>query len=51
VPGFWTTICDSDVKYERGGATVGVLTLNSDDDYDLGEHLLREGAPAPVPMR
>jgi 3-phenylpropionate/trans-cinnamate dioxygenase ferredoxin reductase component len=74
VPGFWTTIGDSDVKYhawgdgyessrllqrddgftvwyERGGATVGVLTLNSDDDYDLGERLVKEGAPAPVPMR
>ncbi len=74
VPGFWTTIGDSDVKYhawgdgyessrllqrddgftvwyERGGATVGVLTLNSDDDYELGERLVKEGAPAPVPMR
>ena len=74
VPGFWTTIGDSEVKYhawgdgyessrllqrddgftvwyERGGATVGVLTLNSDDDYDLGERLVKEGAPAPVPMR
>ena len=74
VPGFWTTIGDSDVKYhawgdgyessrllqrddgftvwyERDGATVGVLTLNADDDYDLGERLVKEGAPAPVPTR
>ena len=74
VPGFWTTIGDSDVKYhawgdgyqdsrmlhrddgftvwyESGGATVGVLTLNADDDYGLGERLIKEGAPAPVPMR
>ena len=39
------------VWYERGGATVGVLTLNSDHDYELGERLVREGAPAQVPMR
>ena len=74
VPGFWTTIGDSDVKYhawgdgyqdsrmlhrddgftvwyESGGATVGVLTLDADDDYDLGERLIKDGAPAPVPMR
>jgi len=74
VPGFWTTIGDSDVKYhawgdgyessrllqrddgftvwyERDGATVGVLTLNADDDYDLGERLVKEGAPAPAPTR
>ena len=71
VPGFWTTIGDSDVKYhawgdgydssrlllhkdgftvwyERDGAAVGVLTLNADDDYDLGERLVKQGAPAPV---
>jgi len=71
VPGFWTSIGDSDVKYhawgdgyqssrmllhddgftvwyERDGATVGVLTLNADDDYDLGERLVKEGRPAPV---
>ncbi len=74
VPGFWTSIGDSDVKYhswgdgyetsrlllhddgftvwyERAGVTVGVLTLNGDDDYDLGERLIKEGSPAPVPMR
>ena len=39
------------VWYESGGATVGVLTLNADDDYDLGERLIKDGAPAPVPMR
>lgn len=73
VPGFWTTIGDSDVKYhawgdgyqtsrlllhddgftvwyERDGAAVGVLTLNADVDYDLGERLVAEGRPAPVPM-
>ena len=36
------------VWYERDGAAVGVLTLNADDDYDLGERLIKEGAPAPV---
>jgi NADPH-dependent 2,4-dienoyl-CoA reductase/sulfur reductase-like enzyme len=73
VPGFWTTIGDSDVKYhawgdghetsrllrsedgftvwyERDGAAVGVLTLNADEDYELGERLIRDGSPAPVPM-
>ena len=39
------------VWYERDGATVGVLTLNADDDYDLGERLIKDGAPPPVPMR
>jgi NADPH-dependent 2,4-dienoyl-CoA reductase/sulfur reductase-like enzyme len=39
------------VWYESGDATVGVLTYNSDDDYDLGERLITEGRPAPVPMR
>jgi 3-phenylpropionate/trans-cinnamate dioxygenase ferredoxin reductase component len=74
VPGFWTSIGDSDVKYhswgagydssrllrhddgftvwyERARVTVGVLTLNADDDYDLGERLIKEGSPAPVGMR
>jgi 3-phenylpropionate/trans-cinnamate dioxygenase ferredoxin reductase subunit len=74
VPGFWTSIGDSDVKYhswgdgyessrlllhddgftvwyERAGVTVGVLTLNADDDYDLGERLIKEASPAPVEMR
>lgn len=73
VPGFWTTIGDSDLKYhawgdgyqssrlllhddgftvwyERDGAAVGVLTLNADVDYDLGERLVQEGRAAPVPM-
>jgi len=73
VPGFWTTIGDSDLKYHawgdghdssrllhrddgfavwyvRDGTTVGVLTLNADDDYDLGERLIKEGSPPPVPM-
>jgi NADPH-dependent 2,4-dienoyl-CoA reductase/sulfur reductase-like enzyme len=39
------------VWYERGGVTVGVLTLNADDDYDLGERLIKEGSPAPVGTR
>ena len=30
------------VWYERAGVTVGVLTLNADDDYDLGERLIKE---------
>jgi 3-phenylpropionate/trans-cinnamate dioxygenase ferredoxin reductase subunit len=74
VPGFWTTIGDSDVKYhawgdgyernrqiihdggftiwyESNGATVGVLTLNADDDYDLGEQLIKQGDAPPVPIR
>jgi 3-phenylpropionate/trans-cinnamate dioxygenase ferredoxin reductase component len=38
------------VWYDNNGATVGVLTLNADDDYDLGERLIKDGAPAPVPM-
>jgi NADPH-dependent 2,4-dienoyl-CoA reductase/sulfur reductase-like enzyme len=36
--------------YESGNAVVGVLTYNADDDYDLGERLIAEGRPAPVPM-
>lgn len=74
VPGFWTTIGDSDVKYhawgdgyessrllhhdggftvwyERDGSAVGVLTFNADDDYDLGERLVKEGSPAPIPTQ
>ncbi len=38
------------VWYDRDGATVGVLTLNADEDYNLGERLVKEGAPTPVPM-
>lgn len=71
VPGFWSTIGDTAVKYhawgdgydasrvvdhddgftvwyEAGGKTVGVLTCNADDDYDLGEGLIADGRPAPV---
>jgi 3-phenylpropionate/trans-cinnamate dioxygenase ferredoxin reductase subunit len=36
--------------YESGNAVVGVLTYNADDDCDLGERLIAEGRPAPVPM-
>ncbi|BDX34432.1 pyridine nucleotide-disulfide oxidoreductase [Mycobacterium antarcticum] len=36
------------VWYEAGGAAVGVLTYNADDDYDLGETLIAAGRPAPV---
>ncbi|MBW0019934.1 MAG: FAD-dependent oxidoreductase [Mycobacterium sp.] len=39
------------VWYEAGGAVVGVLTCNSDDNYELGERLIAEGKPAPVPMQ
>jgi NADPH-dependent 2,4-dienoyl-CoA reductase/sulfur reductase-like enzyme len=39
------------VWYESGNAVVGVLTHNADDDYDLGERLILEGRPAPVPMQ
>jgi NAD(P)H-nitrite reductase large subunit len=71
VPGFWTTIGDTTLKYhawgdgyehsrmfdnedgftiwyEAHGVTVGVLTCNSDDDYDLGERLIADHRPAPV---
>lgn len=36
------------VWYESGDATVGVLTYNADDDYDLGERLIAEGRPCPT---
>jgi NADPH-dependent 2,4-dienoyl-CoA reductase/sulfur reductase-like enzyme len=39
------------VWYEADDAVVGVLTHNADDDYDLGERLIAEQRPAPVPMR
>ena len=39
------------VWYESGGTVVGVLTHNADDDYDLGEQLIAERRPAPVPMQ
>jgi 3-phenylpropionate/trans-cinnamate dioxygenase ferredoxin reductase subunit len=38
------------VWYESGDVTVGVLTYNADDDYDLGERLIAERRPCPVPM-
>ena len=39
------------VWYETDDAVVGVLTHNADDDYDLGERLIAERRPAPVPMQ
>jgi 3-phenylpropionate/trans-cinnamate dioxygenase ferredoxin reductase component len=39
------------VWYESGEAVVGILTYNADDDYDLGEGLIAERRPAPVPMQ
>ena len=39
------------VWYEADDAVVGVLTHNADDDYDLGERLIAERRPAPVPMQ
>jgi 3-phenylpropionate/trans-cinnamate dioxygenase ferredoxin reductase component len=39
------------VWYEADGAVVGVLTHNADDDYDLGQRLIAEQRPAPVPMQ
>ncbi|MDT5095531.1 MAG: 3-phenylpropionate/trans-cinnamate dioxygenase ferredoxin reductase component [Mycobacterium sp.] len=71
VPGFWSTIGDTTIKYhawgdgyqysrliqrdngftvwyESDGAAVGVLTCNTDEDYDLGEHLISERKPAPL---
>ena len=47
-------LSDSDgftVWYETDDAVVGVLTHNADDDYDLGERLIAERRPAPVPMQ
>jgi 3-phenylpropionate/trans-cinnamate dioxygenase ferredoxin reductase subunit len=35
------------VWYTRGGAAVGVLTYERDDDYDRGRELVRAGAEAP----
>jgi NADPH-dependent 2,4-dienoyl-CoA reductase/sulfur reductase-like enzyme len=37
--------------YEADDAVVGVLTHNGDDEYDLGERLIAERQPAPVPMQ
>lgn len=39
------------VWYDSRNTVVGVLTYNADDDYDLGERLIAERRPAPVPMR
>jgi len=39
------------VWYERDGATVGVLTLDADDDYHLGEQLIAARKPAPIPLQ
>jgi NADPH-dependent 2,4-dienoyl-CoA reductase/sulfur reductase-like enzyme len=72
VPGFWTTIGDSTVKYHawgdgydhtrlidhedgftawygRDGDTVGVLTLNADDDYERGEAMIKSAQPVCPP--
>lgn len=35
------------VWYEAGGAVVGVLTHDADDDYDRGESLIAQRAPLP----
>lgn len=35
------------IWYESDGSVVGVLTCNADDDYDLGEALIRQRAPVP----
>jgi len=39
------------VWYEADDAVVGVLTHNADDDYDLGQRLIAERRPPPVPMQ
>ncbi len=39
------------VWYGSGDAVVGVLTHNADHDYGLGERLIAERRPAPVPLR
>lgn len=36
------------VWYQRDGVTVGGLTYNSDDDYDLAEKLVADHKPAPA---
>ncbi len=35
--------------YERDGVTVGVLTLNADDDYERGESLIKNAQPVCPP--
>ena len=37
--------------YERDGTAAGVLTYNADDDYELGESLIKDARPIPVAMR
>lgn len=37
------------VWYETGGAAVGVLTCDADDDYELAEDLIATGKAPPVP--
>jgi len=39
------------VWYEADDAVVGVLTHNADHDSDLGQRLIAERRPAPVPMQ
>jgi 3-phenylpropionate/trans-cinnamate dioxygenase ferredoxin reductase component len=39
------------VWYSCGDETVGVLTYNADDDYDLGERLIAQRQPPPVSTR
>jgi 3-phenylpropionate/trans-cinnamate dioxygenase ferredoxin reductase subunit len=71
VPGFWTIIGDTTLKYhawgdgyqecqfvdsgdgftvwyQTHGTTVGVLTCNADDDYELGGRLIEAGEPVPA---
>jgi NADPH-dependent 2,4-dienoyl-CoA reductase/sulfur reductase-like enzyme len=36
------------IWYEAGGAAVGVLTCDADDDYELAETIIAEGAPIPT---
>jgi hypothetical protein len=36
------------VWYQADGALVGVLTHNADEDYDMGEALIRDRKPAPL---
>ena len=38
------------VWYEAEGGTVGVLTCNADNEYELGGRLVEAGEPVPVPM-
>jgi hypothetical protein len=49
VAGWWTTGTVSPCRTSGDGATVGVLTLNADDDYERGETLIKNGQPVCVP--